>query len=285
MSNVVRKSLQFWNLLAGDLVDKASVFLPILVVQNFETFQSNPGDLPCGEPCSPHGSTLCLSPGQPARIPGDCQLSFQTTKRCQGWLMVLMASDVGLFLGARTSSRCYLHKYVLYHSYPTVDPSGKGVLHPPFMFFQALVTSMADHLRHSHPLHLHPCTPCRCRCCHRCPALQVSCLDFPLPATVVRHIIFRSSDLLGGNNRSEGINGMLPKDANIQQEVEDAMHEVSNYEFDNMDEEEVRKVISTATLVLLPIFYIYTWLCARSLYLELSIGEVEPSPGQRRPPG
>ena len=210
---------------------------------------------------------------------------------CQGWLMVLMASDVGLFLGARTSSRCYLHKYVLYHSYDTVDPSGEGVLHPPFMFFQALVTSMADYLRHSHPLHLHPCTPCRCRCCHRGPALQVSCLDFPLPATVavtvtvVRLIIFRSSDLLGGNNRSEGINGMLPKDANIQQEVEDAMHEVSNYEFDNMDEEEVRKVISTATLVLLPIFYIYTWLCARSLYLELSIGEVEPSPGQRRPPG
>ena len=81
MSNVVRKSLQFWNLLAGDLVDKASIFLPILVVQNFETFKSNPGDLPCGEPCSPHGSTLCLSPGQPARIPGDCQLSFQPTKQ------------------------------------------------------------------------------------------------------------------------------------------------------------------------------------------------------------
>ena len=90
---------------------------------------------------------------------------------------------------------------------------------------------------------------------------------------------------MGGNNRSEGINGMLPKDANIQQEVEDAMHEVSNYEFDNMDEEEVRKVVTTATLVLLPIFYLYTWLCTRSLYLDLSLSEVEPSPGQRRPPG
>ena len=95
----------------------------------------------------------------------------------------------------------------------------------------------------------------------------------------------RSSDLLGRTNSSEGINGMLPKDADIQQEVEDAMHEVSNYQFDNMDEEEVRKVVTTATLVLLPIFYLYTWLCARSLYLDISLGEVEPSPGQRRPPG
>ena len=91
--------------------------------------------------------------------------------------------------------------------------------------------------------------------------------------------------MLGRTNSSEGINGMLPKDANIQREVEEAMHEVSNYQFDNMDEEEVRKVITTATLVLLPIFYLYTWLCTRSLYLELGLGEVEPSPGQRRPPG
>ena len=90
---------------------------------------------------------------------------------------------------------------------------------------------------------------------------------------------------MGRTNSSEGINGMLPKDANIQQEVEEAMHEVSNYQFDDMDEEEVRKVVTTATLVLLPLFYLYTWLCARSLYLDLSIGEVEPSPGQRRPPG
>ena len=91
--------------------------------------------------------------------------------------------------------------------------------------------------------------------------------------------------MLGRTNSSEGINGMLPKDADIQQEVEEAMHEVSNYQFDDMDEEEVRKVVTTATLVLLPLFYLYTWLCARSLYLDLSIGEVEPSPGQRRPPG
>ena len=90
---------------------------------------------------------------------------------------------------------------------------------------------------------------------------------------------------MGRTNSSEGINGMLPKDANIQREVEEAMHEVSNYQFDNMDEEEVRKVVTTATLVLLPIFYLYTWLCARSLYLDISLGEVEPSPGQRRPPG
>ena len=90
---------------------------------------------------------------------------------------------------------------------------------------------------------------------------------------------------MGRSNSSEGLNGMLPKDANIQQEVEEAMHEVSNYQFDDMDEEEVRKVVTTATLVLLPLFYLYTWLCARSLYLDISIGEVEPSPGQRRPPG
>ena len=38
-----------------------------------------------------------------------CQVFIQETPSqpnvCQGWLMVLMASDVGLFLGARTSSR------------------------------------------------------------------------------------------------------------------------------------------------------------------------------------
>lgn len=90
---------------------------------------------------------------------------------------------------------------------------------------------------------------------------------------------------MGRTNSSEGVNGMLPKDANIQKEVEDAMREVSNYEFDDMEEEEVRKVVTTATLVLLPIFYLYTWLCTRSLYLDLSLSEVEPSPGQRRPPG
>ena len=45
---------------------------------------------------------------------------------------------------------------------------------------------------------------------------------------------------MGRTNSSEGINGMLPKDADIQKEVEDAMHEVSNYQFDNMEEEEIR---------------------------------------------
>ena len=91
--------------------------------------------------------------------------------------------------------------------------------------------------------------------------------------------------MLGSGNSSEGINGMLPKDANIQQEMEEAIHEVTNYRYDNMDEEDIRKVVTTAALVLIPIFYLYTWLCARSLYLQLSFGEVEPSPGQRRPPG
>lgn len=153
----------------------------------------------------------------------------------QGWLMVLMASDVGLFLGARTSSRLLLLPWLI-----------------------------------TYAIHI-----------------LFTCILGPLvvagAVTVVQH--FRSSDLLGRTNSSEGINGMLPKDANIQKEVEEAMHEVSNYQFDNMDEEEVRKVITTATLVLLPIFYLYTWLCTRSLYLELGLGEVEPSPGQRRPPG
>ena len=96
---------------------------------------------------------------------------------------------------------------------------------------------------------------------------------------------FRSTEVLGRGNSSEGINGMLPKDANIQQEMEEAIHEVTNYRYDNMDEEDIRKVVTTAALVLIPIFYLYTWLCARSLYLQLSFGEVEPSPGQRRPPG
>ena len=91
--------------------------------------------------------------------------------------------------------------------------------------------------------------------------------------------------MLGRGNSSEGINGMLPKDANIQQEMEEAIHEVTNYRYDNMDEEDIRKVVTTAALVLIPIFYLYTWLCARSLYLQLSFGGVEPSPGQRRPPG
>ena len=97
--------------------------------------QTNPnlGDLSSGQPCSPHGSTLCISPGQPAWIPGDCHqaaplkgvprpLNPRKSKHtrhptmCQGWLMVLMASDVGLFLGARTSSR-----------FLGSSPPGKGI--------------------------------------------------------------------------------------------------------------------------------------------------------------
>lgn len=153
----------------------------------------------------------------------------------QGWLMVLMASDIGLFLGARTSSRLLLLPWLI-----------------------------------TYAIHI-----------------LFTCILAPLvvfgAVTVVQH--FRSTEVLGRGNSSEGINGMLPKDANIQQEMEEAIHEVTNYHYDNMDEEDMRKVVTTAALVLIPIFYLYTWLCARSLYLQLSFGEVEPSPGQRRPPG
>ena len=89
---------------------KHQVFLNVILTL-LKSLQAGPfpiqGDLPRGQPGSPHGSSLCISPCQPARIPGDCHQTFiqEDIHPCQGWLMVLMASDVGLALGARTSSR------------------------------------------------------------------------------------------------------------------------------------------------------------------------------------
>ena len=58
---------------------KHQVFLNVILTL-LKSLQAGPfsiqGDLPRGQPGSPHGSSLCISPCQPARIPGDCHQTF-----------------------------------------------------------------------------------------------------------------------------------------------------------------------------------------------------------------
>ena len=155
----------------------------------------------------------------------------------QGWLVVLMASDVGLALGARSSTRLLLLPWLITYA------------------IHILVT------------------------CVLAPLVVVGAV------TVVKHI--RGNDIFEAthNTTKEQVSSLLPEDRDLRAEVEDAMEEVANYDFASLTEEQIREVITMSALVILPLFYVYTWVAAHSHYQALTSAEVQTAPGQRRVQG
>ena len=99
----------------------------------------------------------------------------------------------------------------------------------------------------------------------------------------------RSTDIFEKehNMTKESVSGMLPGHEDLQGKVEGAMDSVTGLDVNNLlniKEEEVKTGVTLAVLVLLPVFYLYTWVAARSLYISLSMAEGRTSPGERRAP-
>ena len=89
------------------------------------------------------------------------------------------------------------------------------------------------------------------------------------------------------NLTKESVSSFLPKDHDVQAELDEAVESVHSYDWRAVTEEEVQSAVTKGIIFLLPFFYLYTWVAARSLYFQLSENEVQPlrlRPGPRRSP-
>jgi len=84
------------------------------------------------------------------------------------------------------------------------------------------------------------------------------------------------------NKTIQTMSSNLPEHRDLEQEALDTME---RYHPENLDEEDIRPLFSILVSILLPAWYIYTWVAAKSLYHNLSMVEMQASstPGLRRP--
>jgi hypothetical protein len=80
----------------------------------------------------------------------------------------------------------------------------------------------------------------------------------------------------------QALSNHLPEYRDLEQEAVEAM---DRYHPENLDEEDIKPMLSILVSILLPTWYIYTWVASRSLYHTLSLLEMQASsaPGARRP--
>eukprot|EP00090_Calanus_glacialis_P021608 TRINITY_DN33337_c0_g1_i3.p1 TRINITY_DN33337_c0_g1~~TRINITY_DN33337_c0_g1_i3.p1 ORF type:complete len:279 (+),score=104.59 TRINITY_DN33337_c0_g1_i3:175-1011(+) len=84
------------------------------------------------------------------------------------------------------------------------------------------------------------------------------------------------------NETMQALSNHLPEYRDLEQEAVEAM---DRYHPENLDEEDIKPMLTILVSILLPTWYIYTWVASKSLYNTLSLLEIQASsaPGARRP--